>query len=523
MIRLLSTALILISAAAAPLMALDLNSMGTMRAGGVTLFDETSPFAAINNPSLLNEYGRIWHRPLTNITTNVTSLYTITSNITDFNSMAVTTNVDADGTGDIISNFTSQSNTMIVTNRTDITNIATNAAAPAYWPGRFFLANAYAGFGLADEIYSTSTEVFSILNSQAGIVLNYQGLAELVSMLTFGMIDISPLYNTNPIPQAEQILYFLTILSNSSVGAYGEVNVNIMSYLIHNVGVTLYLNMELNTGFYGNQRTLIFMLDDPALSLDAQTGLAVSIGGGKWDMPFIGMVDMGYTLRLFSAVNARFNNAEEMLSAFQTISNNTANLTTFDMNSANGVSNMNWGFGLAFDAALIKRASDNLTVTAKLSDILSPRYWLNNNSMGWVLPDLAVGLQYKIPLSDSFWFLINKPTLYFQIDDLLYTHPKSFLSKLHMGIDSRFLFDILELGLGINQGYPTAGAAVHLSLYGFGLTDTPGWQVLPYALSPLSLLHIKASIVFFGKELGMYPGDNGTVGFSSGVEVYWGF
>lgn len=86
---------------------------------------------------------------------------------------------------------------------------------------------------------------------------------------------------------------------------------------------------------------------------------------------------------------------------------------------------------------------------------------------------------------------------------MFYTHPVSFLVKLHLGADSDFLFNILKVGVGLNSGYPTLGLSFDLPL--------------------LIAFHITGNLTFYGQELGTYPGQNGYEGYNFALGTYLDF
>ncbi len=104
---------------------------------------------------------------------------------------------------------------------------------------------------------------------------------------------------------------------------------------------------------------------------------------------------------------------------------------------------------------------------------------------------------------------------------MFYTYPVSFLAKLHMGVRVKTLGDFLELGAGLNQGYPTLGFTLHITPA--ILAKIPVVKYLFYATAPATFFHVKYNFTIYGKELGEYPGDLGFQGINTGVEFYIGF
>jgi len=376
-----------------------------------------------------------------------------------------------------------------------------------------------------DVIYQSSYFMDLMRGSLNGSSPDQSILQPLVSALTFGIIDISPLYNTSPLNTIQQISNIIQIAKNDKIGFSAEVNVNLISYYRHHFGITFYVTTDTRVGFFGNNKNLLF-IDDPVVDLNAQAGLAFALGVGQVNLPLAGKVFLGYTVRAFVEIQGHTDNIGDALTMFTQITNYTfsANGGDFLNFSAFGDGQLvRGGFGLALDFGFYKPVTPQFIIAGKLADIISPRYWLKSGIsdayFGWKLPDLSLGFRYIIPLDKSIWFIINEPSFYFQLDDLLYTYPISFLGKIHAGFDTKFLFDILHIGFGLNSGYPTLGFTVHLTP--MILAEIP---VLKYVFLwiPATYVHLKIHFSLFGKELGRYPGEFGFQGYNIAAELYFG-
>ena len=308
----------------------------------------------------------------------------------------------------------------------------------------------------------------------------------------------------------------------------------------NNIGFSFYSSGSLRAGFYGEGRSLI-VLKDPAIDLKMETGLAVTFGIGSYELPFIGKINLDTTVRAILAIegqSASMDDAMELIDMIQVYQaksvSNVFNFTMFgDGRIARG------GLGISMDMGFVKKIDDTLSIAAKLSDLISPRYWLTTGStnkvtydingtqivtksggFGWgSLPNLSIGVKYTFQIPEELKWLINQPSMYLQMDDLFYTEQLSLLAKLHMGADCNFLFDFLRLGVGINQGYPTLGASVNISLK--HLTRIPYADILFYILAPVTYLNVRLDFSAYGKEIGSYPGQFGFVGYNVNFQIYW--
>lgn len=429
---------------------INIDSINTGYIGGITLFDESSPYVGINNPALLTGYGLV---------------------------PGTATNKD-----------------------------------PEYRFGRIFIANPYFSLGLSEDSFSTINSLIKIFQGSGHAGAQSRSLINGIKFLTFGMVDLSPIFSGQTPSTIDIVNAYNELIGKDKIGFYGQVNANFLSFYRNNLGISLYGSIQSYGGFFGDKQNVL-IANDPAFHLNGEAGLAVSIGRGQLDLPVIQKINLGYTIRAYYKVQVDCNNYFDFNDFINTYNTNR----TIDPQFGK------YGYGASFDLGLTKAVSENFLISAKISDILSPIYWTSAKSFGWEWADLSLGLKYVIPAPHEIRNWVDVPSVYAQIDDLFYTHPVSFLAKLHLGVDSRFLFDIIQIGAGLNAGYPTAGITIHLSPWGFGLLDTDGWKYLAYGLAPISLIHIKLNFTVFGKEMGRFPGEAGMLGYSAGGELYWGF
>ncbi len=485
---------------------LDLESMDTGFIGGVTLFDKDGPFTGINNPALMVEYGRI----------KTDSRLFMESDEPDRN--------DINGFEEMIP---------------DPIDVAYDPKAFEinYHPGRIFILDSYTGIGFTSDFLNASRKAIpqlkgslsnADLNSTIPLpVLNIFNFSDLISYLNFlslGMLDLYPLFDksgqqgnlTNAMPY---------ILQYDQLGGYAMYNLNWLSLYRNGIGFCAYTTLDGYAGLLGTDRSLVFFLNDPVIKLNFQTGAAVSLGGGEMTLPFIEKFNLGFTLRGYYLLTGEASNLQDYMEFTSEITNYVQRYNTssnvFDISPFLNGNIVKEGWGTALDIGMTKAVTEEFTIAAKLSDILSPIYWTKSKQLGWLPPDLSLGMKYTFLLPDIVTLFVNEPAIYFQMDDMFYTYPVSFFSKLHLGIDSKILFDTLHIGAGINQGYPTLGATLHLT---FAWLEKISWiRTISYFAFPLTYAHLKLNLTYYGKELGRYPGELGFYMYNVGAELYWGF
>lgn len=494
----LTLTLLLIAAAAV----YPIDTSRTAMIGGVDLFDTESPLVGIQNPALLNDYGRI--NPTGAVVTNTrtaqaTNIQALTIPVT--NTVSITNKNKKNPISVRVTNLIVMSN--IVATNVYVTNLLTIKEAPVqHHIGRLFLLNPYFSFGASEDLLTSFQYYIGMFKGQLGDMPQSQAeiMRQTFLILSFGLIDIQPLFSQERATTYE-IVSNLIQASQSRSGFYFGMNMNVLSFNRDGFGIAAIMETEVYGGTVGNKRDILFMINDPIFSMQFRYGAALSISPGTFDLPLLGNTAVGYTVRVYPMMmETRVESAADyfdLYDQFKTYSSNGMDYTAFGDGRLVKV-----GMGLSGDIAIMKNVTSDFQVTFKLYDILSPRYWLNSKEFGWVLPDLSFGLKYTFPIDGVLKYFVNKPSLYFQMDDLFYTHPKTLLAKVRMGADVLLLLDLFQLGVGLNAGYPTVGLSFHL---------------------PLFFVHLKVYASLYGKELGYYPGDFGFQGYSIGTEFYLGF
>jgi len=120
------------------------------------------------------------------------------------------------------------------------------------------------------------------------------------------------------------------------------------------------------------------------------------------------------------------------------------------------------GFGI--DAGVIRTINDKLDLAVTVQDLIG-------SHDGWVKPNLITGIAYQAT---------EELLLCADMNDWFNTQGVGFFQKLNMGAEYRLPL-LLDVRIGIHQGYPTAGVG-------------------------LRLLILKLDYAYFGKEGGNLPG-----------------
>lgn len=498
--RVLLTFIFFIVPASALLFSIDMQSSGTGCIGGVTLFDADSPFVGINNPALLIGYGSIKKDPK----------LLMNSYEPDRN--------DINGVEDTLPN------------PIDVA-YDPKAFENKYYFGRIYFANIYFGVGFSEDLLRTFPNFIQMnqgffsnvdVNSTTTFpFLKVSSLLDFIKFCSFGYIDPYPLFSQSQADYKQAMNNVANLPNNNKIGMNSLVNVNWLSYYRNDIGVSLYSSFDGYFGLFGNDNSFLFFSNDPALYFNFQTGLAFSLGWGEIYLPFLEKFNIGYTIRTYYLLTGQASNFSNYIELNNEMSKFNQNNNIFDLSAFSKGGLVKGGVGASLDVGITKELFDNFYFAGKISDAVAPIYWLQSNSFGWILPDLSTGIKYVIQIPGDLNFIINQPSLYLQVNDLFYTYPEAFLSKIHMGIDSKFLFDIVQIGTGISQGYPTAGISLHFTFA--WLENIPGFRNISYILAPITYAHLKLSLSIYGKEYGQYPGDLGFQSYNVGAELFWGF
>ncbi len=194
------------------------------------------------------------------------------------------------------------------------------------------------------------------------------------------------------------------------------------------------------------------------------------------------------------------------------------------------VSQFKIGTGYGFDIGVMYRPSYAWRYGFLLSDIYTKIKWWDGAESSHIKPDLRAGIAYMPGL--SLWGIFEDPIFAMDIEDLFHTQHKNFFLKFHFGIEFKFLFRLLSVRAGIQDGYPSIGLGIDVSFY--FLSKLPVFKYLrpdsiyfpkfnpkdkefiqkniccwcfTGLLAPILYSHIKIDVSYTGSELGDYPGE----------------
>jgi hypothetical protein len=279
------------------------------------------------------------------------------------------------------------------------------------------------------------------------------------------------------------------------------------------------------------------MLPDLKLSLKNDTIFAAGFGM-PW--PTMKRLSVGVTFKYFIRVLASANNYDDFI-----------NLALYDYSKIGSLLNLNrdiWslitegpsmtgklpdslflGTGAGFDLGFMYRLKYGFNLGLQLSDIYTRIRWWDGKQPSLVPINARAGISWKPDF--QIWGLFEDPLIAFDIDDLFWQQNNNIWMKTHIGAEFKMLFKIIQVRLGFNQGYPTVGLGIDLSLYFLSkiplikmlrpdsiympqfnpnkndfLVHNPLCCLCTGVLSPLLYAHLKLDFLYYTRELGAYAG-----------------
>ncbi|MCX7881721.1 MAG: hypothetical protein N2314_00660 [Brevinematales bacterium] len=446
-------------------------SSSTSFKGNVTLFDYSSPWAGLNNPALMGEYGG-YPQPWV---------------------------------------F-----------RTASTN------SPEWGLGRLYLFSTSFGIGVNTSFYQLMEAYLYYIaySTDESFTIPLKRILDGIVPWTGGAFSTEMLaHPTNDFEYIKRALNL--VLSNTTPGFYSRMSMSLFSFFLP-VGKKTWLGVQpiFDLESYGSltsSKSTFFFFKDPEVSLWLKGGVVSSFGIGRHTLPVVGEVLLGASVGVYPFMSRiRFESFDEIVSYMNTIETNREAIFQSE--------NIRQGCGAGVDLGALKRLGDTWQIAVKVENLLSPilwRYTLSNSqgeqyAFDWILPNVVAGVRYTYPVEKPLKFLLNDPSLYCEVEDLLYTKPLALLSKVRIGADIKLFLDMVQVGVGLNQGYPTAGGKVNLTLS--WIRDIP-WMpgVVNVLLFPLTMGNLTGYVTYYGKELGHYPGHKDALGYIVGVEYYLEF
>ncbi|MDD5065488.1 MAG: hypothetical protein PHF84_00440 [bacterium] len=116
------------------------------------------------------------------------------------------------------------------------------------------------------------------------------------------------------------------------------------------------------------------------------------------------------------------------------------------------------GTGYGFDLGVMYRPSFAWKFGLLLSDVYTKINWWDKSESSRIPINARVGAAWMPHF--NLIEIIQDPILALDVEDVFHQQEKNFFLKWHFGTEAKFLFRILTLRAGINEGYPSFGVGV---------------------------------------------------------------
>lgn len=315
------------------------------------------------------------------------------------------------------------------------------------------------------------------------------------------------------------------------------VNIETLSYARHYFGFGIFTSMDAvikvePAGFFPN---LVAKMN---LDLIVPVGIGMPIPGHKnWSA--------GITMKYFHRIRAEMNNLNDFAAVYQYIEGGYLKDdlgTVIDQTSildmaVNGIDytttaipQLKAGTGYGFDVGVMYRPTYSWKFGLLLSDVYTRINWWDRSEPSRIPVNARVGVAYMPNF--SLWEIISSPVFAVDVEDIFHQQEKNFFLKWHFGTEVKFLFRLLTLRAGINEGYPSFGAGLDINFYFLSkipflkwlrpnriyfpkfnpndrefVSKNPACCCLTGLLAPLLYMHLKVDVSYTGYELGLRPGD----------------
>jgi hypothetical protein len=271
----------------------------------------------------------------------------------------------------------------------------------------------------------------------------------------------------------------------------------------------------------------------------------INIFGAGFHIPGYKRWSAGISLKYFQRIKFEVHNLSDMAAIYQYYSGDyikkdfdkeLKNKSIFDIitggvsYATKGIEQAKIGTGIGFDLGFMYRYSYEWRFGLQISDVYTRVRWWDGSESSPVPINARFGVAYKP--SFSIIGLFEDPIFAIDIEDIFHQQRKNFFLKWHFGTEFKFLYRLIKLRFGINEGYPSFGLGFDLSFYFLSKIPVIGWLrpdsiyfpkfnpndkefvqknicccLLTGILSPLLYLHINLDISYTGYELGARPGD----------------
>ncbi len=316
-------------------------------------------------------------------------------------------------------------------------------------------------------------------------------------------------------------------------------NFEILSYARHYFGFGSFISSDTvlqiePAGFFPLVNVKAKMHTDYILPM----GIGIPIPGYKhWAA--------GITLKYFNRIKVEINNINDFVTVYEYMTGDYLNtdideifktksildimLNGYDYTSV-AIPQIKIGTGYGFDLGAMYRPKYAWKFGLLLSDVYTKINWWDKSPSTQIPINLRLGAAYMPRF--SLIGILEDPILAMDMEDLFHQQRKNFFLKWHFGTEIKFLYRVINLRFGINEGYPSFGAGVDINFYFLSkipilqwlrpnriyfpkfnpndrefLEKNPVCCCMTALLAPLFYSHTKIDVSYTGYELGLRPGD----------------
>jgi len=346
-------------------------------------------------------------------------------------------------------------------------------------------------------------------------------------------------YGTSDITEADLNRLNNALLSLYTIGTHPLINIEMMSYARHYFGFGTFSSTE--AVITADATEGIGAL--PNIQVKFNTDLIFPVGFGI-PIPEYKDWSAGITLKYFQRIKLELENIDDLVAVYSwyegkhyndEMMSDLESRSIFDI-MRNGINfskvpidQIKGGTGLGFDLGTMYRPEYAWKFGLLLSDVYTKINWWDNSEPSKIPINARIGAAWTPRW--SLFGIVEDPVLAVDMEDLFHQQGKNFFLKWHFGTEVKFLFRLISLRFGINDGYPSYGLGIDFSFYFLSKIPVIKWLrpnrvyfpifnpndrdfikqnpiccCTSLALAPLLYSHIKIDISYTGYELGVYPG-----------------
>ncbi len=325
-------------------------------------------------------------------------------------------------------------------------------------------------------------------------------------------------------------------LTSDMVTIHVLANAEIMSYARHNFGLGVFAsyNMIIKVS---PPKIVGTNISDPGIKAHVYSDIIYPIGVG-FRIPAYKKWSVGATFKYFHRLKIEINNADEYTKfndfmdtkPLDSLGDHSEVTSMIDSLISGGrypgkSDQFKIGTGYGLDLGLMYRPSFAWKYGLLLSDVYTRISWWDRSEPSKIPMNLRLGAAFM-----PGWNLVeifSDPIIALDMEDIFHEQKKNFFRKFHFGTEVKFLFRILSLRFGMNDGYPSVGAGIDISFYFLSKIPILKWLrpdkvyfpkfnpkdsdfaeknplccCLTGFLAPITYAHIKFDITYAGYEIG---------------------